>query len=174
MSATLKWCALWALLFGIGLLAGYLLRENLAASLMPSISLGLGLGEKIMQSHGAQVLGTLLLFGKNSSVALLCAALGRPSRGFVPATVCVTNGVVVGFLAALLALAGVAVWRFALALAPHGVIEIPALILACAIGMAALPLKARLKQALVPIGMLFVAACVEAWVSPIVANQLIS
>lgn len=161
---------MWSGVFFLGLIAGFAFYKPLLPQMSPVIGIGLGAAANLAAT-GA-VATALIIFGKNSCVALMCALLGRQSRGCVPLIVCAVNGVVVGFVAAFIS-HSVAPWEFMLMLAPHGVIELPAIFLACAVGMAAVGVRERLKLVRIPLALLVAAAIIETWVSPLVANKLL-
>lgn len=161
-------------LFAAGVIAGAAFEKVLIPHLMPAIRIGLGVGEKMASGGASNFLMFLLVFAKNLSVGVLCICLARPTRGIVPAWVCLANGLVVGTLGALLSARGVPPWQYAALLAPHGVIELPALFLACALGLTlGGGILVRLRQG-VPVvaGMFAAAAALEVWVSPLVGKLL--
>lgn len=161
-----------AALFALGVAVGALPYARLLPRLLPALKLGMGAAEKIASSGGLEA--ALIIFLKNASVAILCLLLGRPTRGLFPGLVCFINGCVVGFIGAVLSgFARVAWWRYAAALLPHGVVELPAIFLACAVGTAALERRRKLSLAKYPLMMLAVAACIEVWVSALVADRMI-
>lgn len=81
---------------------------------------------------------------------------------------------VVGLVGAVLSeYGGIAWWKYVIALLPHGVIELAAVFLGCAIGAAALTMKEKLVLLKYPIVMLAVAACIETWISTAIANRII-
>jgi len=170
----LKFSLAFAGLFFLGVLVGAVCEAELLRWLMPAIRLGLGVGEK-MSSGGVSSLSVfLLIFAKNLSVAALCIALARPSRGAVPALICACNGLVVGVLGAVLASRGFPPWSYAALLAPHGAVELPALFLSCALGMTSGGgALSRLKQGLPVVAKMFAAAAaIEVWVTPAVGRFL--
>ncbi|WP_027719146.1 stage II sporulation protein M [Desulfovirgula thermocuniculi] len=165
---------LFAGLFAAGVAAGAAFEKALIHHLMPAIRFGLGVGEKMASGGASDFLMFLLVFAKNLSVAALCICLAKPTRGIVPAWVCLANGLVVGTLGALLAARGVPPWQYAVLLAPHGVVELPALFLACALGLTlGGGVLVRLRRG-IPIvaGMFAAAAALEVWVSPLVGRLL--
>ncbi|MGQ9498555.1 MAG: stage II sporulation protein M [Desulfotomaculales bacterium] len=159
-------------LFAAGVYAGGIFKEALIPHLMPAIRFGLEVAEKMSSWGGSNFLAFLLIFAKNLSVAVLCFCLARFTFGLVPIWVCVSNGLVVGTLGALLAEKRVSPWQYAILLAPHGVVELPALFLVCALGLTlGGSLLGRLKQGIpVVAGMFAVAAFVEVWVTPLVGK----
>ncbi|NHM28072.1 stage II sporulation protein M [Desulfofundulus sp. TPOSR] len=170
----LKLFLVFAGLFFAGVFAGAVFEREFLQWLMPAIRYGLGIGEKMSSDSALNFPIFLLIFAKNVSVAAMCISLARPSRGAVPAVVCASNGLVVGVLGALLAAKGIPPWYYAALLAPHGMIELPALFLACALGLTINGnVLARLRRGTpVVAGMFAVAAAVEVWVSPLVGKLL--
>lgn len=164
--------AAWAALFAAGVAAGAALVGVLLPLFAPALqAMDQGMSQARALSENALVAG---IFLKNATVVLLVVLLGKPTRGIVPALVCLQNSLLIGALAsALHGAQGLAWWRFALFLAPHGVFELPAIFLACAIGMLAWPTARRLRLALVPLGLLAVAAVVEVYVTPVLGSRLI-
>jgi stage II sporulation protein M len=76
----------------------------------------------------------LFIFGNNSRVAALSGIIAIiPVIGlFLPVLVMAMNGVVIGMAPGIL---GIPWWKFVLAILPHGVLELPALVLASAVGL---------------------------------------
>lgn len=162
----------WVFLFALGVAAGALLYRAFLPHMVPLLKLGARAAGEIGGSGGLKTV--LFIFLKNALVVLLCVLLGRVTKGVFPALVCLLNGVILGFLGAILARYGhVAWWKYAVALLPHGVIELAAVFLGCAIGVTALTRKEKLVLLKYPLAMLAVAACVETWVSAAIANRII-
>lgn len=162
----------WVFLFALGTAAGALLYKTLLPHAVPLLKLGAKTAGEINSSGGVKA--AAFIFLKNALVVVLCVLLGRFTRGVFPAAVCFLNGGVLGFLGAVLANYGhVAWWRYAVALLPHGVVELPAVFLACAIGVAALNGREKLSLMKYPLAMLVAAACIEVWVSSAIANRII-
>lgn len=76
----------------------------------------------------------LFIFGNNSRVAVLSGILAFiPVVGlFLPVFVMTMNGAVIGMAPGIF---GITWWKFILAILPHGVLELPALVLASAVGL---------------------------------------
>lgn len=162
----------WIALFAVGAAAGVLLYGVLLPHAVPLLKLGAKAAGQITGSGGVKA--ALFIFMKNALVVILCVLLGRPTRGLFPAAVCAINGGVLGFIGAVLAKLGhVAWWRYVAALLPHGVVELPAVFLACAIGVMALSAREKLSLMRYPLAMLVAAACIEVWVSAGIANKII-
>lgn len=156
----------WLGIFAAGVLVGAAFWKFLIIRLEPTIRLGLALAEAAKPS----TLTAAALFLKNASVACLCAFMGR--KGIVPFVVCSANGAILGSFAEFLGRHEIAWYKFALALAPHGVVELSAIFLACGIGITLYSFREKLKLMYVPLAMLVVAACMETWVSPLVACKV--
>lgn len=131
-------------------------------------------------------IGALGLFENNLRATLMAAALGIVPFLFLPALVLVTNAVIIGALLGLWGALGGAVWKvILLGLLPHGIFEIPAIILGVAMGLylcrsinaairkkpdaprleAVIPQLVR-QAILVVIPLLAAAAVIEAYVTP--------
>ncbi|AOQ23132.1 hypothetical protein MTAT_16620 [Moorella thermoacetica] len=165
----------WPALFALAALGGAAFCDQILPQMNALFRMGMAIGSKMGGSFGTDLLVALFIFGKNLSVAVLCTAAGRPTRGAVPAVVCVANGVALGVLAGLLKQdIGLPYWRFALMLTPHGVIELPAIFWACTAGMGSVDLKTRIVNGLrAPAALLAAAAVVETWVSPVVGRMVV-
>ena len=124
------------------------------------------------------------IFTHNAGVALLVLVSGL-FFGLGPWVMMLFNGLVVGIVAGFFATTGVPVEKIILGLAPHGIVEIPAFVLAGTAGIlwyrsirnAESPVfgfKEGLKRALklygLTLGMLLVSAFIEAYVTPKVAG----
>lgn len=157
----------WAGLFFLCVLIGGVFWESLIGQIKPVILSVLEVTEKI----NTPIYTAAAIFLKNAFVVVLCVFLGM--RAVVPTVICVVNGIVIGAVGGFLHVHGTSWLNYFLALAPHGVFELPAIFLACAIGMSLYTFKEKLKLALAPLGMLAVAACIETWVSPLVAHRIL-
>jgi uncharacterized membrane protein SpoIIM required for sporulation len=83
--------------------------------------------------------------------------------------VIMVNSVLLGCMALLLNdVQGVSALSFFAGIAPHGIVEIFAICLSCAIGMQPGKLKEKLIKFTKPLGLLVVAAIIETFVSPLV------
>ncbi|MBI9046492.1 MAG: stage II sporulation protein M [Anaerolineaceae bacterium] len=134
----------------------------------------------------------LLIFWQNVRVILIAMILGSFSLGvFGPLPVFMTLGVV-GYLMALLQANGIPVESYLLFIVPHGLVEIPAIVLASAsilycgallatpdrertVGEVWLVSQAKLFQIIfgIVIPLLLVAAFIEAWITPQIVIRLI-
>lgn len=162
----------WVLLFALGAVAGAFAYSMILPQMMPLLKLGARAAGEIGGSGSLKAV--VFIFLKNALVVLLCVMLGRTTKGVFPAAVCFLNGGILGFLGAVLARYGnVAWWKYVIALSPHGVIELAAVFLGCAIGVAALTRREKLALLKYPLAMLAVAACIETWISTAIANRII-
>lgn len=173
--AVAKYFFVFLFAFVAGVVAGVVFGGRAAGFILPAVGFCAGLGEGIARGGTSAIPVFALIFAKNLSVAALCLWLARPTRGTVPAWVCLSNGFAIGVLGALLAAVDVPVWQYAALLAPHGVLELPALFLACTMGMvlegSAL---SRLRKGFPLVAALLAAsAAVEVWISPIVGKLLV-
>lgn len=164
---------IWGLLFMGGVFAGFCFWREFLSLMLTLFEIGLGAGKTLKTTGAASFATAGFLFLKNLFVASLCIFLGRPTRGVFPVLVCILNGVIIGVVGGVLAYTGTAPWRFCVALAPHGALEIPAIFLSCAIGIRSKDIGERLANLKVPAALLLAAAAVETWVSPAVVNALL-
>jgi len=109
----------------------------------------------------------IIIFLKNLSVALICFITAKLSKGFIPGFIMLMNGIVIGMLGTLVSNLGMPVMSFVMGILPHGIVELPALFLACAIGMFGIS-KESWRIASVPLLMLLVAAGIESYITPLV------
>lgn len=168
--------AFWAALFAAGVLAGAafpgVFHRFVAETVRVAEAIAGGGGTG--SSAPPPLLFAAGIFAKNFIVAAFLMLAGRRSRGVFPAAVCFLNGVIVGSVGVTLCHSlGISPWRFAAALAPHGAVELPAVFLAAAIGMAPLAVKEKVRLAWLPAAMLAAAAVLETWVSPLVAARVL-
>lgn len=173
MSRLLQSSVFWGVLFAVGCVFGYVFHEQLLPSMAPSMEMGASINKYLGFSGLITLLTVTAILAKNSLVALLCVFMGKLSRGVFPLIVCLVNGTVIGVFGAILAKQGIEVWRFALALTPHGIVELPAIFIACALGMKQMELKERWKAFRTPFVLLAVAAAIETWISPIIVSKVI-
>lgn len=127
---------------------------------------------------------TIGIFLKNLSVVFLLLAVGHLLLAIPAVIVIVTNGLLLGFMGVLLGRQGVSIGAYILGLAPHGVIELPALLLAAGYALASFYLRFRnhkipsftqrmafIARVLLP--MLAAAAVVEVYITPHLLRQVI-
>lgn len=111
---------------------------------------------------------TIAIFLKNLSVAMMCFLTAKLSKGLVPGFIMIVNGVIIGFAVTILNISGIPMESIVMAILPHGIIELPALFLFCAIGMYGLN-KEYWRITGIPILMLLIAAGVENYITPLIA-----
>ncbi|MDI6709254.1 MAG: stage II sporulation protein M [Bacillota bacterium] len=124
------------------------------------------------------------IFLKNLSVALILLAVGHILLALPALLVIATNGLMVGFMGVVLGQQGISPWAYVLGLAPHGVIELPALLLAAGYALSTAHLRlygrdapsvgrrmAFLLKVVLP--MLAVAAAAEVYVTPHVLARVL-
>ena len=109
----------------------------------------------------------IIIFLKNLSVALICFVTAKLSKGFIPGFIMLMNGIVIGMLGTLVSNLGMPVMSFIMGILPHGIVELPALFLACAIGMFGISQESW-GIARIPFLMLLVAAGIESYITPLV------
>ncbi|MGE5405649.1 MAG: stage II sporulation protein M, partial [Candidatus Saccharibacteria bacterium] len=117
----------WAVLFIIGIIAGAIYAPEAAGMLEDTFKQLKGL-----IGHARPEVIALKLFEKNVIVVIVCVVLGRVTRGIIPGMICLYNGLMLGVVGVISHLPLLAVVAGIL---PHGIFELPAIFLACAIGM---------------------------------------
>lgn len=135
-----RWIETAAALFVIGLLWGLTMARTEPQQLLqlaqPVMQQFAGVGQEVMQASSPLQRG-LIFFLYNGMRAILIVAGGLVG-GLWPGLVMVGNGFALGMvigLAGQLSPAAASPWQIFLGLAPHGIVEIPALFLASAWGM---------------------------------------
>ncbi len=128
----------------------------------------------------------LFIFMNNTLKSFMAMVLGI-GFGIIPVIFVVLNGAIIGVVVGVVG-TEFGAYRTAMMLVPHGVLEIPAVLLSCAygleLGMLAwkryrgedIDLNQTLltyikKFARVPLPMLFVAALIETYITPLVAGM---
>ena len=111
----------------------YVMNPGFTAAIMDSI-LGMFMDAGVMnESGGLSFVGLLL---NNWMAMLFCVLYGFIPFLYLPVLVLLSNAVVLGLLGAFYTISGIPFSVFLAALLPHGIFEIPALILAAAMGAA--------------------------------------
>lgn len=174
-------------MFALGILLGFMFQSQLLAYTFPITweviqgqpdpGIEPGMGDKMFYSLSTSWLATggvlatailaTVIFLKNSLVALMCVMLSKRTRGILPAVICLANGIAIGLIAVLSSAMGFSLSEYLAMVVPHGVIELPAIILACTLGIMA---GAQVKNLRVPVSLLAVAAAVEVWITPVLAQ----
>lgn len=123
------------LLFVIGAVVGWVATSSLEQLLRQQLE---GLSEisgSLKESSNPQWSFFVFIFLNNSIKGVLIIFLGA-LFGILPAIFLFINGAVIGYLIHLSALQGQAIFELIVkGLLPHGIIEIPAIIIACAFGL---------------------------------------
>ncbi|RJO62763.1 MAG: stage II sporulation protein M [Dehalococcoidia bacterium] len=168
--ALFSYAAVFVFVFTVFLYAGYSFHREALAALSPSVNTAISMVEAVDRAGGnLPLILAGAIFAKNIVVALLVLAFGRRLFGLFPAFVLAVNAAVIGAVYGDLTASG-APWQEAVSyFAPHGVIEIPALIGACvlAVCLKGAGLKERLLRGMTYVaGPLAVAALVEVYVTP--------
>ena len=84
----------------------------------------------------------------------------------MPGFIMLMNGIVIGMLGTLASNLGMPVISFIMGVLPHGIVELPALFLICAIGMFGIN-RESCRVTSVPVLMLLVAAGIESYITPL-------
>ncbi len=171
MKNSIKKSWIWAIVFIIGIIVGVVSHKLLLPHLLPVM---LQIFDYKDNTSIAKVVATnpflftIAIFLKNLSVAMMCFLTAKLSKGLVPGFIMFVNGIIIGFAITILNVSGIPMKSIVMAILPHGIIELPALFLFCAIGMYGLN-KESWRIAGVPILMLFIAAGVESYITPLIA-----
>lgn len=156
----------WVVFMAAGVVVGVWFFPDLYSRLIPVVENIFG--NFVMGSDGQLLAPSVLIrliFLKNLQTAVLCFLTARITFGILPGLILFFNGVLIGVLAVFLHQDGLSYSSFVLHLLPHGIFELPALFLACAIGMYGVRLNGW-KALLLPLFMLAIAAAVEVLISP--------
>lgn len=109
----------------------------------------------------------IIIFSKNLSVAIICFFSAKISKGLMPGFIMLSNGMAIGLVGMILGISGMPVMSYIMGLLPHGIVELPALFLVCAIGMYGIS-KESWRIASVPALMLLIAAGIESYITPLI------
>lgn len=109
----------------------------------------------------------IVIFLKNLSVAIICFLTAKVTKGLMPGFTMLANGAAIGLVGVMLSFSGMPVMSYIMGLLPHGIIELPALFLVCAIGMYGVN-KESWRITSVPALMLLVAAGIESYITPLI------
>jgi len=180
-----RWIFIAIFLFGIGLVLGLVAPASIFSLISQQI-VALGELSNILVSLPS-VLTALLIFVWNAS-ALMLSFILSPIFCLTPILALTMNGSLLGFVS-VLGIQERSVGFILSGLLPHGVIEIPALILgqaaALSFGSAAIlalfkkerrnlllpTLKQNFRYVLLALGLLFPAAFIETYVTPLMITQ---
>ena len=150
----------------VGIVIGVLLFPDMVDKLIPVLENTFG--DLLLDGEGNLLPSMTLvwiIFAKNLQTAVLCYLTAKITRGILPGLILFFNGAMIGTLAIFLhQQVGLAYTSYIIQLLPHGIIELPALFLACAIGMHGIRINGW-KAMLLPAGMLVIAALVEIYIS---------
>ncbi|MCK9313959.1 MAG: stage II sporulation protein M [Methanocorpusculum sp.] len=159
----------WAVILAIGIIVGIISYKTLIPIWWPAIREAFDYIDKsaaAKNAFGKSFSLMIIIFLKNLSVAIICFLTAKLSKGFIPGFIMLINGMVIGMLGTWLSVSGMPVMSFIMGLLPHGIIELPALFLACAIGMYGIN-KESWRIAGIPALMLLVAAGIESYITPL-------
>ncbi|MBY9077306.1 stage II sporulation protein M [Paenibacillus sp. HN-1] len=122
-------------LFILGIVAGWIGTGSLEKLLMQQIEGLGGISRELRNSSNPQLNFFIFIFLNNSIKGVLIMFLGA-LFGILPALFLLINGAVIGYLIHASLLQGVDIISLIVkGLLPHGIIEIPAIIIACAFGL---------------------------------------
>ncbi len=173
--------------FTLAIIGGAIFADEVGPYLQPSVE---GLKSMVVQSKelapkAQNVALAVTIFLKNTSVALILIAGGHLLLGIPAFFILLSNGLLIGFFATALSSRGVSPLVFATGLLPHGIFELPALLLAAGYALAVVlrrfrfrpgppfGLKMRyLMRVIIPL--LAVAAVIEVYISPQVMGLFLS
>ncbi|WJH36448.1 stage II sporulation protein M [Paenibacillus sp. CC-CFT747] len=133
---------------------GYFYPEMFRALMDSKINQLQDVAKQLVESEHKQLYTFLFIFTNNTVLSILMMYAGM-LFGLIPLYFLVTNGMILGYLASYNE-TGDKWYLFAKGIAPHGIIEIPAIVLACAFGLrfgfllleaiASLPSAARRRE----------------------------
>ena len=160
---------IWAAILAIGIIIGVIGYQLLIPIILPSIQQTFEYIDKTAATEnafGKPFSLMIIIFLKNLSVALICFITAKLSKGFIPGFIMLMNGMVIGMLGVLVTNSGMPVMSFIMGVLPHGIVELPALFLASAIGMFGIR-QDSWRIASIPFLMLLVAAGIESYITPL-------
>lgn len=157
----------WAWLFIASLLIGILACNTVFQMLIPIFQVALETSDKTgISGELSTAQFGLLIFIKNSIVALMCLLTARITFGIYPFVIVSFNGLFLGSVtAALVKYGDLQFWQVASGIVPHVGFEILGILLACAVGLMNIPLQRKLQSSTVIWGLLLFAATIEVTVS---------
>jgi len=174
------------LFFVLSIAAGWLFAQELDPVLRPGLENLLGAAERSTQvdSQYQSVALTAFIFLKNLSVAAILVLIGHVAFAAPTIFTLLVNGALIGLLARLFIEGGLDPLAFAAGIAPHGVVELPALLLAAgfAFALAAKRLRGKtvpglgsrlgfLLRVIAPL--LLMAAVLEVYLTPLVLARFL-
>ena len=123
------------ILFALGVVIGWIGTESLEKLLMQQLEGLREISGSLKDSSNPQWSFFVFIFWNNSIKGVLIIFLGA-LFGILPALFLLINGAVIGYIVHLSSLQGQDVFTLIVkGLRPHGIIEIPAIIIACAFGL---------------------------------------
>ncbi|MFC3750412.1 stage II sporulation protein M [Paenibacillus sp. GCM10012306] len=123
------------LLFALGIVIGWIGTEGLEKLLMQQLEGLRTISGTLKESSNPQWSFFVFIFLNNSIKGVVIIFLGA-LFGILPALFLLINGAVIGYIVHLSALQGQDLFSLIVkGLLPHGIIEIPAIIIACAFGL---------------------------------------
>ncbi|MFF2912531.1 stage II sporulation protein M [Paenibacillus sp. NPDC057934] len=123
------------LLFALGIVFGWIGTEGLEKLLMQQLEGLRTISGTLKESSNPQWSFFVFIFLNNSIKGVVIIFLGA-LFGILPALFLLINGAVIGYIVHLSALQGQDLFSLIVkGLLPHGIIEIPAIIIACAFGL---------------------------------------
>lgn len=164
----------WGLLLFGSILTGIIAYSLISPIFIPVLESAFTVAEEtgLGNDIGSFKMG-LLIFGKNTFVALLCLLTARITFGIYPIIVLSFNGLLIGFVSAVLVkYGGMEVLQVAAGILPHAGFELFGILLACAIGFMKIPIKVKLQSSLIVWGLLLVAATVEVTITEALLTML--
>ena len=182
------WTAIGFFLAALGMFALCMANREATESLVGAITSMMTDSGAIDSSGSISFFGVLL---NNWFAMLFCVLYGFLPFLFLPVLAILSNGAVLGILAAWYVIQGIPFSVYVMAILPHGIFELPALFLAVSLGIAlcrnlvriitksprAMPMVAFLTGALQTMLLLIfplvlIAAVVETWVTPALLTLL--
>ncbi|TYP54968.1 stage II sporulation protein M [Thermosediminibacter litoriperuensis] len=178
-------------LFAAGAVLGYAVFWQNPKVILSNLDRILGNILKISDAvENANKLYVLGLIFQNNLRALLVMVFGGVAFGLVPLFAVLFNGFVVGLILALNFYSGQSLSFFLAALLPHGILELPAILVGAAFGFKIgfelfsprgktrfEALKENLKEGVLALGILipvlFLAALIEAVITPLIARSFL-
>ena len=162
---------IWLVLFIVGFTLGILACNFIDPYLSPVFKITFNVMEEasIFEMNG--LTSSVIIFLKNAFIAMLCILTARLTFGIYPGFVVVFNGLIIGYLGKILVGGGnlTALQVFG-GLAPHGVIELFGIFLACAIGFQKISLINKIKHSSLVWLLLLVAAITESTVTMMIVS----
>jgi stage II sporulation protein M len=132
--------------------------------------------DKLLKIYDNPLLLVLLIFFKNCLAIIACIYFARRTRGISIALLLGLNGIIIGSILTRSYLLDMSLATIIAGIMPHGVLEFPGVFLGASYGLKLLlvkeeetneyniEVKHKVINILVPI--LFVAACIEAYITP--------